>query len=136
MVQDFVYVVETSKSFHEAVIAVRKAAEAHKWGILGDYDFSEILAAKGFPQAEHVKSIDICAPAHANALMGAERLTGLCMPCSVLIFTEKGKTKIAAMRPGVVMPRSSRRLFKKLAICQRRSTRRSKRSSMPPHGNH
>ncbi|GBC75974.1 hypothetical protein HRbin07_00166 [bacterium HR07] len=100
----FVYVVETGKSFQEAVIAVRKAAEAHKWGILGDYDFSEILAAKGFPQAEHVKSLDICAPAHANALMGAERLTGLCMPCSVLVFTEKGKTKIAAMRPGAVMP--------------------------------
>ena len=101
---NFTYVVETNKSFQEAVIAVRKAAEAHKWGILGDYDFSEILAAKGFPQVEHVKSIDICAPAHANALMGAERLTGLCMPCSVLIFTDKGKTKIAAMRPGAVMP--------------------------------
>jgi len=101
---DYTYVVETTKSFHEAVIAVRKAAEAHKWGILGDYDFSEILAVKGFPQTEHVKSIDICAPAHANALMGAERLVGLCMPCSILIFTEKGKTKIAAMRPGAVMP--------------------------------
>lgn len=104
MTQNFVYVVETSKSFQDAVIAVRKAAEAHKWGILGDYDFSEILAAKGFPQSEHVKSLDICAPAHANALMGAERLTGLCMPCSILIFTDKGKTKIAAMRPGAVMP--------------------------------
>lgn len=101
---NFTYVVETSKSFQDAVIAVRKAAEAHKWGILGDYDFSEILAAKGFPQTEHVKSLDICAPAHANALMGAERLTGLCMPCSILIFTDKGKTKIAAMRPGAVMP--------------------------------
>lgn len=104
MTQNFVYVVETSKSFQEAVVAVRKAAEAAKWGILGDYDFSEILAAKGFPQTEQVKSLDICAPAHANTLMGAERLTGLCMPCSVLIFTEKGKTKIAAMRPGAVMP--------------------------------
>lgn len=101
---NFTYIVETSKSFQDAVVAVRKAAEAHKWGILGDYDFSEILAAKGFPQSEHVKSLDICAPAHANALMGAERLTGLCMPCSILIFTDKGKTKIAAMRPGAVMP--------------------------------
>jgi len=101
---NFTYVVETNKSFQEAVIAVRKAAEAHKWGILGDYDFSEILAAKGFPQTEHVKALDICAPGHANALMGAERLTGLCMPCSVLIFTDKGKTKMAAMRPGAVMP--------------------------------
>lgn len=99
---NFTYVVETGKSFPDAVIAVRKAAEAHKWGILGDYDFSEILAAKGFPQTEQVKSLDICAPAHANALMSAERLTGLCMPCSILIFTDKGKTKIAAMRPGAV----------------------------------
>lgn len=104
MTQNCVYVVETSKSFQDAVVAVRKAAEAHKWGILGDYDFSEILAAKGFPQTEQVKSLDICAPGHANALMGAERLTGLCMPCSILIFTDRGKTKIAAMRPGAVMP--------------------------------
>ena len=102
--QNFVYAVQTDKSFQEAVVSVRKAAEAAKWGILGDYDFSEILAAKGFPQTEQVKSLDICAPAHANAFMSAERLTGLCMPCSVLVFTEKGKTVIAAMRPGEVMP--------------------------------
>lgn len=104
MAQNFTYVVETSKPFLDAIIAVRKAAEAHKWGILGGYDFSEILAAKGFPQPEQVKSLDICAPAHAHAMMGAERLVGLCIPCSILIFTDKGKTKIAAMRPGAVIP--------------------------------
>lgn len=103
--QEFVYVTETGKSFPEAVVAVRRAAEAHKWGVLGDYDFSEILASKGFPQPEEVKSLDICAPSHADALMGVERLTGLCMPCSVLIYTDKGTTKIAAMSPGTVMPR-------------------------------
>lgn len=101
---EFVYVVETPKSFQEALIAVRKAAESRKWGVLGDYDFSEILAAKGFPQAEQVKSLDLCKPGHANALMDVERLTGLCMPCSVLVFTEAGGTKIAAMNPRAVMP--------------------------------
>lgn len=100
----FVYVTETQKPFQEAVIAVRRAAEAHKWGVLGDYDFSEILTAKGFPQAEQVKSLDLCKPGHANALMNIERLTGLCMPCSVLVFTEQGRTKIAAMAPRTVMP--------------------------------
>lgn len=102
--QEFVYVTETGKSFQEAVVAVRKTAESHKWGVLGDYDFSEILASKGFSQDEEVKAIDICAPSHADALMGVERLTGLCMPCSVLVFTEGGKTKMAAMSPGAVMP--------------------------------
>jgi len=110
-IKDFAYIVETNKSFQEAVVSVRKAAEAAKWGILGDYDFSEILTAKGFPQKEPFKSIEICAPAHANMFAGAEKLTALCMPCSVLVFTEGGKTKIAAMRPGVMLPQ----LFEKAA---------------------
>ncbi len=102
---EFVYVVETEKSFRDAVIAVRKAAEARKWGVLGDYDFSEILASKGFPQSEQVKALDLCKPGHADALMRVERLTGLCMPCSVLVFTDRGRTKIAAMQPGAAMPK-------------------------------
>jgi uncharacterized protein (DUF302 family) len=102
---EFVYVVETQKPFQDAVISVRKVAEAHKWGVLGDYDFSEILAAKGFPQGEQVKALDLCKPGHADALMSIERLTGLCMPCSVLVFTDQGKTVIAAMQPGAAMPK-------------------------------
>jgi uncharacterized protein (DUF302 family) len=102
--KDFAFVVETNKPFAEAVVAVRKAAEAAKWGILGDYDFSEILSAKGFPQKEPFKSIEICAPAHANSFTNADKLTALCMPCSVLVFSEAGRTKIAAMRPGVMVP--------------------------------
>jgi len=102
---EFTYVVETEKPFQETVIAVRRAAEGRKWGILGDYDFSEILASKGFPQAEQVKALDLCKPGHANALMSIERLTGLCMPCSVLVFTEGSKTKIAAMDPKAAMPK-------------------------------
>lgn len=101
---DFVYVVETDKTFDEALVAVRRAAEARKWGVLGDYDFNEILASKGFPQAESVKALDICNPGYANAFMGAERLTALCMPCSVLVFTENGQTKIGTLTPSTMMP--------------------------------
>ena len=98
------HVVETNKSFSEAVVAVRRAVEGAKWGILGSYDLGEILTAKGFAQAELFKSLDICAPVHAAALLKANRLTALCMPCSVLIFTEGGRTKIATMQPGAVLP--------------------------------
>ena len=102
--EPFIHVVETTKTFDEALVAVRKTAEANKWGVLGDYDFSEILGSKGFPQAEQVKALDICNPGHADALMGAERLTALCMPCSVLVYTENGATKLAAMSPAAMMP--------------------------------
>ncbi len=99
-----VYVVETRKSFGEALVAVRRAVEAAKWGILGDYALSEILTAKGFAQPEPFKSIDVCAPAHAAALVGADRRTALCMPCSILVYVEDGRTKVATMQPGAVLP--------------------------------
>ncbi len=99
------YIVETSKSVSEAAVALRKAVEGAKWGILGGYDFSEILESKGFPQSESIRALDICAPRHANRLIAADRLAALCMPCNVLIYSEKGRTKLAALRPGIVMPR-------------------------------
>lgn len=98
------HVVETHKSFHEAAVAVRRAVEQAKWGVLGAYDLSEMITAKGFPQGEQFKSFDICAPAHAAAMIKANQLTALCMPCSVLVYTERGQTKIATMQPGAVMP--------------------------------
>jgi uncharacterized protein (DUF302 family) len=101
---DYVYAVDTEKTFDQALVAVRRAAEARKWGVLGDYDFNEILASKGFPQDESVKALDICNPGFANAFMGAERLTALCMPCSVLVFTENGRTKIGTLQPSTMMP--------------------------------
>ncbi len=101
---DYVYAVETDKTYDDALVAVRRAAEARKWGVLGDYDFKEILASKGFPQDESVKALDICNPGFADAFMAAERLTALCMPCSVLVFTEDGQTKIGTLTPSTMMP--------------------------------
>ncbi len=51
-----------------------------------------------------MKSIDICRPDLARPFVAAEPLTALCMPCSVLIYTYGMGTKLAAMRPSVVMP--------------------------------
>jgi len=98
------YVVETNKSFKAALVAVRQAAESRKWGVLGDYDFSEILSSKGLNQDEQFKNLDLCSPKHANAIAGAEKLAALCMPCSVLVFTDRGQTKIATMQPGAMLP--------------------------------
>ena len=102
--ETFMYVVETSKSFADAVVALRKSAESAKWGILGDYNFSEILNSKGFPQSEEIKGIDICAPSHANTMMGIDKLTSLCMPCNVVVYRDGDVTKIAAMKPGAILP--------------------------------
>ena len=48
--EDFIYQVETKKSFDEAVISVLKAVDQKGWSLFQIYDIKERLAAKGFRQ--------------------------------------------------------------------------------------
>ncbi|OGF57755.1 MAG: hypothetical protein A2Z21_07595 [Candidatus Fraserbacteria bacterium RBG_16_55_9] len=100
---DFIYVVESKRGVREALVSVWKTAMAAGWTVVGDYDLTSLLVASGSPK--EIKSIDICRPELARPFVGAEMLTALCMPCSVLIYSDNGVTKLAAMRPSVVMPK-------------------------------
>ncbi len=106
---DFTYVVESKRGAREALVSVWKAAMAAGWTVVGDYDLTGLLVGSG--SSREIKSIDICRPELARPFVEAEMLTALCMPCSVLICSENGVTKLAAMRPSVVMPK----LFEKAA---------------------
>ena len=107
--EDFAYVVDSRRGAREALAAVWEAAMVLGWEVLGDYDLSGLLAeCDGRSEIRdgrwEVKSIDICRPEAARPLVAAEKLTALCMPCGVLIYTDGAGTKLAVMRPGVVMP--------------------------------
>ena len=99
--EDFAYIVETEKSFDEAVISVRKAVENKGWVVFQVYDYKEILAVKGFKQ-KPLKIIEICAGKYANQFLNKNRLTSLCMPCKINVLEENGKVKIVGMRPTII----------------------------------
>lgn len=100
---DFTYVIESKRGVREVLVSVWKAAMAAGWTVVGDYDLTGLLVASG--SSKEVKSIDICRPELARPFVEAEMLTALCMPCSVLIYSDHGVTKLAVMRPSVVMPK-------------------------------
>ena len=94
--------VESKRSAREALVALWKAAEAIGWVIVGDYDLSRMVAT---PDSKlEVKCIDICKPEIARPFVDAEMLTALCMPCNVLVYSNDTGTKLAVMRPSVIMP--------------------------------
>ena len=99
---DVAYVVESKRGARDAVVSVWKAAMAAGWTVVGDYDLTGLLVAGN--SSKEIKSLDICQPELARPFVEAEMLSALCMPCSVLIYSENGLTKLAAMRPSVVMP--------------------------------
>ena len=99
---EFSMVMETRQDARAALVAVWKAAMAAEWVVVGDYDLSGILSDDR--SERDVKSIDICKSELARPFAQAEMRTALCMPCNVLIYVEHGVTKLAAMRPSVMMP--------------------------------
>ena len=98
---DFAYIVETKKSFDDAVVSVLKAVEQKGWTLFQIYDVKERLAAKGFNQ-NSLKIIEICSAKYANQFLNKNRLISLCMPCKVNVFEEDGKVKIAGMKPTMI----------------------------------
>ncbi|MDO8467864.1 MAG: DUF302 domain-containing protein [Nanoarchaeota archaeon] len=100
-IEDFAYIVETEKSFDEAVVSVLKAVEQKGWALFQIYDIKERLAAKGFEQ-KPLKIIEICSGKHANLFLNKNKLISLCMPCKINVLEEDGKVKIIGMNPLII----------------------------------
>lgn len=100
-IEDFAYIVETSKNFDEAVVSVLKAVEQKGWALFQIYDVQERLTAKGFQQ-KPLKIIEVCTAKHANNFLNKNRLISLCMPCKINVLSENGKVKIVGMRPTII----------------------------------
>ena len=75
-IEDFAYIVETEKSFDEAVVSVLKAVEKKGWSIFQVYDIKERLASKGFAQ-KPLKIIEICSGKHANNFLNKNKIIAI-----------------------------------------------------------
>ena len=98
---DFAYIVETKKSFDDAVVSVLKAVEQKSWALFQIYDVKERLAAKGFSQ-KPLKIIEICSGKYANQFLNKNRLISLCMPCKINVIEDNGIIKIIGMKPTMI----------------------------------
>ena len=72
--KDFTYIVETEKSFDEAVVSVLKSVDEIGWSLFQIYDIKERLSAKGFEQAP-LKIIEICSGKHSNNFLNKNKIT-------------------------------------------------------------
>ena len=101
-INDFAYIVETNKSFDDAVVSVLKAVEQKGWALFQIYDIKERLAAKGFNFSQ-LKIIEICSAKYANKLLSKNKFVSMCMPCKINVIEDNNKVYIAGMKP-IIMP--------------------------------
>lgn len=99
--EDFAYIVETRKTFDDAVVSVLRSVDQKGWTVFNVYDIQERLAAKGFAQNK-LKIIEICSGKYANKFLNKNRLVSLCLPCKINVQEDGGKVMIVGMKPSII----------------------------------
>ena len=93
------YIVDSSKSFEEAVTALDTAVKSNKFGVLHVHDIAATLRGKGFEFTEECKVFEVCNPGQASKVMAVDLRLNMALPCRISVYTEQGKTKIGMIEP-------------------------------------
>src|SRR3989338_3114555 len=93
------YIIETNKSFTQAVTDIESAVIRNGFGLLHVHDLATTLRTKGFAFNDECKVFEICNPAQAAKVLAIDMRLNMALPCRISVFTENGKTKIGLIKP-------------------------------------
>lgn len=93
------YIVETDKSFEQAVTDLDTAVKNHKFGVLHVHDIGGTLRSKGVEFAEECKIFEVCNPGVAANILATDMRLNMALPCRISVYTENGKTMIGLIKP-------------------------------------
>jgi uncharacterized protein (DUF302 family) len=97
------YIVDSNKTFDQAVSALDTAVKNHKFGVLHVHDIAATLRGKGFEFPEECKVFEVCNPGQASKVMAVDLRLNMALPCRISVYTEKGKTKIGMIEPAKML---------------------------------
>lgn len=97
------YIVESNKSFEQAVVDLEVAVKNHKFGVLHVHDIGATLRGKGFEFAEQCKVFEVCNPGQASKVLAVDMRLNMALPCRISVYTEKGKTKVGMIEPAKML---------------------------------
>ena len=93
------YIVESDKSFEDAVNALDDAVKQHGFGVLHIHDLGNTLRSKGVDFKEDCKVFEVCNPKQAAKVLATDMRINMALPCRISVFTENNQTKIGLIKP-------------------------------------
>lgn len=93
------YIVESNKSFEQAVIDLEVAVKRNEFGVLHIHDLGAALRCKGIAFAKNRKVFEVWNQGQAAKVCGTDMRLKISLPSRISVFTEQGKTKIGMIQP-------------------------------------
>jgi uncharacterized protein (DUF302 family) len=93
------YIVDSNKSFEQAVIDLEAAVKRNEFGVLHVHDLGNTLRGKGIAFTEQCKVFEVCNPGQAGKVLSTDMRLNMALPCRISVYTEQGKTRIGMIKP-------------------------------------
>ena len=97
------HIVESTKPLARLVADLEQAVARHKFGVLGVHDLKAKMAEKSVPFARECRIFEVCNPHQAKKVLEANLEISTALPCRISVYEEGGTTKLATIRPTVLI---------------------------------
>ena len=97
------YKKEVQLGYSEAVSKIKEELKKEGFGVLTEIDVQDTLKKKLNVDFENYVILGACNPPFAYKALQVMKEMGLMMPCNVVVYSDKGRTFIAAAMPTVLL---------------------------------
>lgn len=97
------YIVESHKTFEQAVTDLTPVVVANGFGVLHIHDLGATLRSKGIAFEEQCKVFEVCNPQQAAKVLATDMRLNMALPCRISVYTEKGQTRLGLIKPEAML---------------------------------
>ena len=96
-------VVASSRPLEEVCRRLEKSVAEYRFGVLHVYDVRRTLQEKGVSFEREVRIFDVCNPQQAKIVLDKEPMMSAALPCAISVYADGPGTKLAFLRPSVML---------------------------------
>jgi uncharacterized protein (DUF302 family) len=96
---DLEYTLESNKPVQRVVEILTSELGMRGFGVLSNIDVRKIIKQKLGEEMSDYVILDVCSPKHAKQAIEAHKEIGLILPCKIIVYEERGMTKISLYKP-------------------------------------
>ena len=106
---------EVKLGYSEAVAKAREELQKEGFGVITEIDVKATLKKKLNVDFDDYMILGACNPAMAHKALQAEQDLGLMLPCNMIVYSKKGRTFAAAIKPTVQLEKIGNRKLDEVA---------------------